>query len=451
MSRLFGTDSAKGAVIADLSCEIAMQAGRAAAAVLSGGQEKRSKIIIAKDGRLSSDILEAAICAGICSAGADAEGIGTVPAPAAAMLTKKRDADACIMIAAAGTDANSSGIRIFSPEGKRFSADTEAEMERLVFGIGAGSVLARPSAEMGRMLRYDGAEDDYIGYISELIPTCLSGMKVALSCSGSCTSVTAERLFTELGAEVVILPEPEGQFDSDIEMASTNLERLMEFVPANGCDCGFDFDNEGFGCLAVDETGKLTDGDSMLAIFAKAYKEMAKLRGNSIVVNYMSGLGLLNFARDNGINVLTSGAGDRYILDRMVEEECSLGGERSGHIIFLDDCPVGDGQLCGARLLEIMKVTGKKLSELAGEMQKLPQIVLNVRIDPRKREIWKNDSVITDLIKESSERLGESGRVIVREAYGADPFIRVVIEGSDFGAINEMAMDIARTIKSRCA
>jgi len=312
-------------------------------------------------------------------------------------------------------------------------------------------VLARPSSEMGRMLRYDGAGDDYIRRMEELIPTCLSGKKIALSCSGSCVSVTAERLFTGLGAEVMILPETDGSFDPDIEMASTSLERLMEFVPANGCDCGFEFDNEGFGCFAVDETGKLTDGDSLLAIFAKFYKEREKLRGNTIVVNYMSGLGLLNFARDNGINVLTSGAGDRYILDRMTEEECSLGGERSGHIIFLDDCPVGDGQLCAARLTEIMKITGKKLSELAGEMQKLPQIVLNVRISPRKREIWKNDSIITGLIKESAEKLGAGGRVIVREAYGADPFIRVVIEGGDFGTINEMAMDIARTIKARCA
>ncbi|MBR4627527.1 MAG: phosphoglucosamine mutase [Ruminococcus sp.] len=451
MSRLFGTDSAKGAVVADLSCEVAMQAGRASAAVISGSQEKRSKIIIAKDGRLSSDILEAAICAGICSAGADAEGVGTIPAPAAAWLTKERGADACIMIAAAGTDPNASGIRIFSPEGRRFGTDIEEQIESLVFGIGAGSVLSRPSAEMGRMLRYDNGAEEYIEHVCDLVPTCLSGMKVALGCSESCTSVTAEKLFKALGAEVLMLPETDSDFDPDIETASTSLERLMEYVPAYGCDCGFVFDNEGFGCRAVDETGKLTDGDSLLAIFAKSFKEREKLRGNSIVVNCMSGLGLFNFARDNGINVLTSGAADRYILDRMLEEECSLGGERSGHIIFLDDCPVGDGQLCGARLLEIMKVTRKKLSELAGEMQKLPQIVLNVRIDPRKREIWKNDSVITDLVKANAEKLGSEGRVIVREAYGSDPFIRVVIEGRDFGEINEMAMEIAKTIKARCA
>jgi phosphoglucosamine mutase len=159
----------------------------------------------------------------------------------------------------------------------------------------------------------------------------------------------------------------------------------------------------------------------------------------------------MHFLRDNGITALTSGAGDRYILDRMLEEECSLGGEKSGHIIFLDDSPVGDGQLCAAKLLEVMKSSGKKLSELAGEMHRLPQILLNVRISPKMKEIWKNDSVITDLIKSGEEKLGSDGRVIVREAFVPEPFIRVMIEGPDFGEINAMAMEIAQTIKSRCA
>ena len=451
MSRLFGTDSAKGIAVADLSCEIAMQAGRAAAAVISGREKKKARFIIGKDGNISSDVLEAAICAGICSAGADAEALGALPAPAAAWLTKELGADACIMISAAGSDGNCSGIRLFSPEGRRFGGDAEQQIERLVFGIGAESVLARPRTGIGRMLRQENAASTYIEHISSLVPTDLTGMKVALGCSGSCTSVTASDLFRELGAEVLMLPEPGDVFDSDIETASTEFERLMEFVPENGCDCGFAFDGDGSGCLAVDENGSLVDGDQLLAIFAKSYKEQGRLRSDSVVVNYMSGLGLMNFLRDNGITALTSGAGDRYILDRMVEEECSLGGEKSGHIIFLDDSSVGDGQLCGARLLEIMKSTGKKLSELAGEMQKLPQIVLNVRISPMKKEIWKNDSVITDLIREGEEKLGAEGRVIVREAFVPEPFIRVIIEGRNFSVINDMAMDIAQTIKAQCA
>ena len=179
-------------------------------------------------------------------------------------------------------------------------------------------------------------------------------------------------------------------------------------------------------------------------------KASGTLRDDTIVVNYMSGLGLLNFARDNGIKVLTSGTGDRYVLDRMLEEECSLGGEKSGHIIFLNDSSVGDGQLCGARLLEIMKKTGRKLSELAGEMNRLPQVVINVRISPLKKEIWKNNAVITGIIKDNEEKLGSAGRIVVREAGGAEPFIRVLVEGPDFAEINEMAMETAQTIKSEC-
>lgn len=451
MSRLFGTDSAKGVAVADLSCEIAMQAGRASAAVLSGGEGKKSKIIIAKDGKLSSDVLEAAVCAGVCSAGADAEGVGPVPVPAAARLAGELDADACIMISSAGTDGESSGIRIFSPEGRRFGKDTEEQIERLVFGIGADSVLALPKTEMGRMLHSDDAAERYIKRVRSAIKTDLSGLKVALVFSESCAAITAEKLFSELGAEVLVLPEPEDEFSSEIEMGLTKFERLMEFVPANGCDCGLAFDNDGSGCLAVDETGKSIDGDSLLAIFAKDYKQRGKLNGNKIVVNYMSCLGLLNFAQENDIIVLTSGAGDRYVLDRMTEEKCSLGGEKSGHIIFLDDSPIGDGQLCGAKLLEIMKRSGKKLSELSDEMQRLPQVVFNVRISPNKKEIWKNDSVITGLIKENDERLGSEGRIVVRECAGTEPYIRVLAEGPDFGSINKMAVEIAQNIKSRCA
>lgn len=451
MSRLFGTDSAKGAVAADLTCEIAMQAGRAAAAVLASGEGKKSKIIIAKDGRSSSDVLEAAVCAGICSAGADAEGVGALPVPAAARLARELIADACIMISSAGADGDSSGIRIFSPDGRRFGGDTEEKIERLVFGIGADSVLALPKTEMGRMLHSDNAAEKYIRHIKRTVNADLSGIKAAIDISGSCAAITAEKLFTELGAEVMVLPEPEDEFSSEIETGLTKYERLMEFVTANGCDCGFEFDNDGSCCLAVDENGNPIDGDSLLAIFAKDYKKRGMLNGDKIVVNYMSGLGLLNFAEENGINVLTSGAGDRYILDRMTEEKCSLGGEKSGYIIFLEDSPVGDAQLCAARLLEIMKRSGMKLSELSCEMKRLPQVVFNIRISPMKREIWKNDAAITDMIKENEERLGGDGRIIVRECAAKEPYIRVLAEGPDFGSINKMALEIAQNIKTRCS
>jgi len=450
MSELFGADSAKGIAVADLTCEIAMQAGRASAAVLARGQGKKSKIIVGKDGKRSSDILEAAVCAGICSAGADAECVGAVPAPAAAWLVKEHSADACIMITAA-SGGESSGITIFSPEGRRFGRDIEDQIESRVFGIGAGSALALPRAEIGRMIHSENAADEYIEHIRSLIDTDFTGLRVAVCCLESCAAVTAERLFTALGAEVIMLEETDNDFASDIDLGSTSYERLMELTAASGCDCGLYFTTDGCGCLAADENGNTADGDTILAILAKYYKERGRLKNDTVAVNIMSGLGLFNFARDNGMTLRTSGAVGRHVLDRMLEEHCALGGEKSGHIIFLDDSPLADGQLCGARLLEALKYTGKRFSELAGEMEKLPQIVLNVRISPRKREIWKNDEVITGLIREKEELLGTGGRILVREAASSDPFIRVMIEGHDFSKINEMAVEVARKIKERCS
>lgn len=451
MSKLFGTDSARGIAVAELTCEIALQAGRAAAAVLSGDSESRAKIVVGKDEALSSDILEAAVCAGICSAGADAEGLGRIPAPAVAYLVKEHKAAAGIMISEAHNGNGGSGIRLFSPEARRFGKDVEEQIENLVFGLHAAPVYGT-RIEPGRMLRSDEAADEYISHITGLVNSPLNGLRVAIDCASGCSSTTAERLFTTMGAEVLIVPEPENEEFFGIGSISTKFEQLMDFVTVNNCDCGLAFSSDGTSCLAVDENGKQVDGDSILAVLSKHYKENGTLKDDTIAVNSMCSLGLLNFARENEIHTVSSGSAGRNVLDRMIEGGYQLGGERSGHIIFLEDAPSGDGQLCGARLLEVMKLTGKKLSELAGEMQRLPQIVLNVRISPDRREIWKNDAELTGLISQHELELGSEGRVLVRESGSMDdPFIRVMVEGKEFSHINNMAMEIARCIKQRCS
>ncbi len=447
MSKLFGTDSARGITVAGLSCELAVRAGKAAAELLA--KEQGEKIIVAKDKALSSDVLEAAICAGICSSGIDAETIGAVPAAAASYIVREHKAAAGIMITKAAGAEDASGIRIFGRSGFRLDETALLEIEDSVFDYNVDAL--RRFDGVGKILNCSSAADEYTKHIKSAVRTGLGGMKIALDCGGSSAGITAERLFSELGAEVVMLShEPVGE-ESGFAPDLTNLERLMEFVAAGDYCCGLAIDGDGGSCLAVDENGMLVDGDSLMAIFAKFYKEHGRLKENTAVISVMSSFGLVNFAEENGINIVTSGGWGRSVIDRMIEGGYNLGGGQSGHIFFTDDSACDDGQLCGARLLEIMKITGKKLSELAGEMKRLPQISLNVRISDSSREVWKNDGEITGLIESFDAALGNEGRIIVREGGENGSFIRVMIEGRDFGSINSMAMEIARKIKERCA
>ena len=222
----------------------------------------------------------------------------------------------------------------------------------------------------------------------------------------------------------------------------------MDFVEKNHFDVGLAFDGDGDRCLAVDETGELVDGDKLIAIIAKVWKEQGRLNKDSVVVTVLSNLGFTSFARANGIRRVTSNIGDRYVLDKMLDGGYNLGGEQNGHIFFLDDATTGDGQLSAVRLLEIMERTGKKLSELATIMKRFPQVMINVRIPDYQRENWKNDEVITNMIDRREAELGEEGRILVRES-GTEPIIRVMIEGRDFTAINKMAMEISELIRKR--
>lgn len=445
MSGLFGTDSARGLAVTELSCELAMQAGRAAAELFA--KEQGEKIIVAKDGALSSAVLEAAVCAGICSSGVDAETVGEISAAAASFIVREHEAAAGIMISEASGIPGASGIIIFDREGLRLSEDAQLEVEEYIYST---SGERRRFENIGRMLSSDTAADEYISHIKAIPAVNLTGMRVAAVCGSGFLKRTVEKLFSDMGAEVSVLPEQESVSEPDITPGITGLERLMDFVADGNFSCGLAIEGDGSSCLAVDENGMPVDGETLLAIIAGFCREKGQLKDNAIVVNIMSSLGLMNFAEENGIKVFTSGSCGRSVLERMLEGGYNLGGGQSGHIFLTDYSPCDDGLLCGAKILEILKTTGKKLSELAGEMKKLPQICLNVRISDSGREVWKNDEAITGLIEHYEEELGSGGRIIVRESSGNAPFIRVMAEGSDFGRINEMAMDIAQRIKERC-
>lgn len=444
MGRLFGINGVRNAVT-ELTFELAMQIGRATAYVLTKKLNRKPLIYIGKDTRKSSDIYEAALCAGICSVGADAVRLGVLPVSATAYLTKKKKADAGIMISASHKSTEFNGIRLFSGTGYSFSDDVEEEIERLILDNPEKITLSSGSG-VGAISDYENSAEDYISHILSCAKTKLDGLKIAIDCSNGSASLTAEKIFTSLGAEVkLIANEPDG-LNINKECGSTHIDGLMEFVIENGCDCGLAFDGDADRCLAVDENGELIDGDKLIALCAKEYKKQDKLMNNTVVVNVMTNLGLVNFAKENGINVVTTAVGDKYILAKMLDGGYNLGGGQNGHIIFPEDIPLGDGQLSGARILGILAQSGKKMSELASLMTKFPQVMINVPINVKKREIWKNNSEITSLIEQHQEALGELGRITVREN-AAEPIIRVMVEGKEFKNINSIAIEIADRIK----
>ncbi len=447
MGRLFGTDGARGIAITELTCELAMQIGRAAAMVLTKHSSHRPKILIGKDTRISSDILESALCAGICSVGADAQILGVVPTPAVAYLVKKCGADAGVMISASHNSVEFNGIKLFSATGYKLSDEIEEEIEALILDHPEQITLV-DGTDVGSITRYADAAEEYISYVDRCIAEKPQGLRVALDCANGSSSATARALFERLGAEVLLIhAEPDGT-NINKDCGSTHMEDLMEFVVKNQCDIGLAFDGDADRCLAVDETGEMVDGDKLIAICAKAYKDLGKLKSNAVVVTVMSNLGFTHFAKAEGLKMITSNVGDRYVLEKMLDGGYNIGGEQSGHIIFLDEMTTGDGQLSGAKVLEILKASGKKMSELAGVMEKFPQVMINVKIPNTQKEVWKNDSEITSLIDRKEQQLGDAGRILVRES-GTEPLIRVMIEGKDFGQINDMAMEISEKIRER--
>lgn len=447
MGRLFGTDGARGVAITELTCEIAMQIGKAAAIVLTKTTKHKPTIFIGKDTRISSDILEAALAAGICSVGANAQLLGVVPTPAVAALVEQKKADAGVMISASHNSFEFNGIKLFSSTGHKLSDEIEEEIEELILDRPEDMKIVS-GAEVGKMTHYRDAQTDYIRYIMKCIKGNLTGLRIAIDCANGSASATAKRLFEGLGADVYVINSSPDGININDNCGSTHIGNLMQFVVDKKCNAGLAFDGDADRCLAVDEKGQLIDGDKLIAICAKAYKEQGKLKKNTAVVTVMSNLGFSYFAKDNGIKMQTTKVGDRYVLEKMLEGGYNLGGEQSGHIIFLDEANTGDGQLSGAKVMEILAESGKKMSELASVMEHFPQVMINVKISPRDREVWKNDSQITDLIERYEEELGESGRILVRES-GTEPLIRVMLEGKDFKQINEYAIAISDKIRER--
>lgn len=445
MGRLFGTDGARGVAITELTCEMAMQIGRAAALVLTKETKHRAKIFIGKDTRISSDILEAALCAGICSVGAEAVQLGVVPTPAVAYLVRTKGADAGVMISASHNSVEFNGIKLFASTGYKLPDATEAEIEALILDH-PEQIQLQSGTAVGAISIYDSAREDYISYLASCVHTDCSGMRVALDCANGSSSTTAESLFTRLGAEVHMLSASPDGTNINKNCGSTHMENLMEYVKTHDCDLGLAFDGDADRCLAVDENGVLVDGDKIIAICAKALQQEGKLKNDTAVVTVMTNLGFFHFAKKYAIDAKATKVGDRYVLEEMLAGGYNIGGEQSGHIIFLDEATTGDGELSGIKLMEILKKSGKAMSELAGVMETFPQVLYNVTIPAAKKGHWQEDAEITALIDTYTKELGDNGRILVRES-GTEPLIRVMVEGKDAVQMENAAQAITAQVR----
>ncbi len=344
MGNFFGTDGVRGIANQELSCELAIKIGKAAAQVLTGNCGHQAKILIGKDTRLSSDMLESALLSGICSVGAVGISIGVVPTPAVAYLVKKYKADAGIMISASHNSFEFNGIKLFDKNGYKLPDNIENQIEELILHP-EKIKLPEDFSKIGKIVKNENAKDDYIEYIASTSKQIDKNLKIAIDCSNGSASATAEKLFKKLNLNPSILfSNPDGININD-NCGSTALENLVKYVKENKCDLGIAFDGDADRCLMVDDLGNIIDGDAIIAICAQSMKSEGKLKNNALVGTIMSNLGLKKFCKQNDINFLETKVGDRYVLERMKQEGYIIGGEQSGHVIFLDYSTTGDGEL----------------------------------------------------------------------------------------------------------
>ncbi len=447
MGRLFGTDGARGVANSELTCELAMKIGRAAAMVLTESCAHKPKVLIGMDTRASSHMLAAAIGAGLCSVGADVLIIDVVPTPAVAFLVKEYDYDAGVMISASHNPCEYNGIKIFQGNGYKLPDELENEIEEIILDETKVPPVVL-GGDVGKISFSSKAVDDYIFHLAMTADGDFKGMKIALDCANGSASVTARALFTRLGAKCCIINETPNGTNINENCGSTHLEQLQKFVVENKCDIGFAFDGDADRLLIVDENGEVVDGDKIIAVCSKFMKENNKLKNNTAVVTVMSNMGFFKFCENNGINCIKTKVGDRYVLEEMVKNGYAIGGEQSGHIIFLDYATTGDGQMSAIQVLNVLKSTGKKISELASEMQVYPQVLINVRVSNFGKARLEKDKEVQLAIREASEELGDTGRVLVRVS-GTEPLVRVMLEGEDYNQIKSLAESIAKVIEER--
>lgn len=444
MGRMFGTDGVRGVANSELTARLAMELGQAGAYVLTKETAHQPTILVGCDTRISSGMLANALMAGICSVGANAVYLGVVPTPAVAYLTRAGRADAGVVISASHNPMEFNGIKFFNSQGYKLPDELEDEIEALIGGNMEG--ITFPTGDgVGRVEYRLEAVEQYIDFVTATVPVALEGMKIVVDCAEGASYYAAVTALRRLGAHVVpIHISPDGTNIND-RCGSTHMEELRERVVSEQAAVGLAFDGDADRLLAVDEMGRQVDGDQLMAICGNAMKQAGKLKNSQIVATVMSNLGFTLMGERCGIQIDRTKVGDRYVLERMKETGASLGGEQSGHIIFLDENTTGDGLLSALHVLEVMAREKKPLSELAGIMEVLPQALVNARVPNDKKEHYIEYQEIREAIKRLEQQFDGEGRVLIRPS-GTEPLVRVMIEGKDQQEIQEKAEELAQLI-----
>ena len=444
MGRMFGTDGVRGVAGEELTIELATKLGQAGAYVLTKEQAHKPTIIVGCDTRISGGMLASALMAGICSVGANAIFAGVLPTPAIAYLTRKHKVDAGVVISASHNPMEFNGIKFFNGEGYKLSDSLEDEIESLIAGDMKDIKLPTGSAIGKIEYRFDLARE-YIDFMKKTVPVDLSGMKIVIDCAEGASYETSVATLTELGADLVAIhTEPDGT-NINANCGSTHMQELQARVVAEKAALGLAFDGDADRMLAVDENGKLVDGDEIMAICANFMKSQGTLKKNTVVVTVMTNLGFTLMGEEQGLHIEKTKVGDRYVLENMLENGYNIGGEQSGHVIFLDDNTTGDGLLSALHLLEVMVSTGKPLSVLAQVMEVLPQALVNAKVPNHKKESFMEYPEIASAVKELEEKFAGEGRVLIRPS-GTEPLVRVMIEGKDQQQIETEAKKLAEFI-----
>ncbi len=446
MARMFGTDGVRGVANSELTPMLAMQLGQAGAYALTKHNSHRPTIMVGCDTRMSGDMLANALMAGICSVGANAVYVGVVPTPAVAYLTRKYKVDAGVVISASHNPVEFNGIKFFNGEGYKLSDEIEDEIEGYI-NSNMDGILFPTGTSVGKIKYRNDAREEYINHAMKAVPVELAGLKIVIDCAEGASYYTSTETLKELGAEVIAIhTNPDGT-NINANCGSTHMEELMARVVYEKAALGLAFDGDADRVLAVDENGKQVDGDELMAIIGYHMKKKNKLKNDTIVATIMSNLGFFIMGKEKKIKIEQTKVGDRYVLERMLEIGANLGGEQSGHIIFLDENTTGDGLLSALHLLEVLVESKKPLSKLTDIMEVLPQALVNAKVPNHKKESFMEYPEIANAIAQLEEKFAGKGRVLIRPS-GTEPLVRVMIEGKEQTVIEDEAKKLAELIQN---
>jgi phosphoglucosamine mutase len=438
---LFGTDGIRGLANVDLTAELALDVAVAAAHILVENSNDRPRAIVGQDSRASGEFLEAAVVAGLTSAGVDVYRVGIVPTPAVAYLVASTGADLGVMISASHNPMPDNGIKLFQRGGEKLADEVEALVEARI-----GEPWQRPTgAAVGRVINDDQLVNNYIEHLLSTIDVSLKGLKVVVDCANGASSFTAPIALSRAGAEVIAIANTPDGWNINDGVGSTHLDFLRNAVLKNGADVGIAHDGDADRCLAIDATGAEIDGDVIMAILAKGFKAQGKLTANTIVGTVMSNLGFMHAMAESGIAVVTTAVGDRYVLEAMLQSDFNLGGEQSGHVIMRDHANTGDGLLTALQLLAEVKRSGQTLQELSRVMVRFPQVLINVKNVAKER--LASSTAIAAAVKAAETELGSNGRVLLR-ASGTEPLVRVMVEAQSDAVAQDVATKLAQVVET---